>query len=112
NTRIKEHYSEQKKKGNVSILAIGKRGSDYFSRQGFSLIGDHNELFAQLNFENSSVITEQIMKGFIDGDYDRVDIIYNQFKNAAVQFLATEQLLPLQTTVDRDVKENQTETDY
>src|SRR5690606_1012876 len=94
NLLISQKYSEQRKKGNVSILAIGKRGHEYFSRLNYPLIGNHTELFSQLNFENTSLITEAIMKGFVDHEYDRVEIVYNQFKNAAVQILATEQLLP------------------
>jgi len=109
NLLISQKYSEQHKKGNVSILAIGKRGHDHFSRQGYSLIGNHTELFSQLNFENTSLVTETIMKGFVEGDFDRVEIVYNQFKNAAVQFLAVEQLLPLEPTVK---EEKETEVDY
>jgi len=109
NLLISQKYKEQHKKGNVSILAIGKRGHDHFSRQGYSLIGNHTELFSQLNFENTSLVTETIMKGFVEGDFDRVEIVYNQFKNAAVQYLATEQLLPLEATIK---DENQTEVDY
>jgi len=109
NLLISQKYSEQHRKGNVSILAIGKRGHDHFARQGYQVIGNHTELFSQLNFENTSVITEAIMEGFVAGDFDRVEIVYNQFKNAAVQFLATEQLLPLEATVKED---NQNEVDY
>jgi len=109
NLLISQKYSEQHKKGNVSILAIGKRGHDHFFRQGYSLIGNHTELFSQLNFENTSLVTETIMKGFVEGDFDRVEIVYNQFKNAAVQFLAVEQLLPLEPTAR---EEKETEVDY
>src|SRR5690606_28525511 len=58
NLLISQKYSEQHKKGNISILAIGKRGHDHFLRQNYTLIGNHTELFSQLNFENTSVITE------------------------------------------------------
>jgi len=109
NVLISQKYAEQRKKGNVSILAIGKRGHEYFARQNYPLIGNHTELFSQLNFENTSLITDVIMKGFVEGEYDRVEIVYNQFKNAAVQYLATEQLLPLEPTVK---EETGTEVDY
>ena len=109
NVLISQKYAEQRKKGNVSILAIGKRGHEYFARQNYPLIGNHTELFSQLNFENTSIITDVIMKGFVEGEYDRVEIVYNQFKNAAVQYLATEQLLPLEPTVK---EETGAEVDY
>lgn len=111
NLMISQKYSEQRKKGNVSILAIGRRGHDHFAKLNYPMVGNHTELFANLNFENTSVITELVMKGFVDGDYDRVEIVYNQFKNAAVQILSTEQLLPLEPTV-REESEAQTEVDY
>jgi F-type H+-transporting ATPase subunit gamma len=51
--------------------------------------------YLDLNFINASKITEGIMQGFINGDYDRVELVYNHFRNAAVQFQVTEQLLPV-----------------
>jgi len=95
NQLIAGRYSEQMRTGNVSVVAIGKRAQDYFSRRKYRVIGDNNELFSALNFENTSKITEAIMKGFSDGEYDRVELVYNRFRNAAVQILTTEQLLPL-----------------
>lgn len=95
NQLINVKYQEQYAAGNVSIVAIGKRGQEFFQRRKFNVIGNNNELFQALTFENTSKITDAIMKGYADGDYDRVDVVYNQFKNAAVQFLVTEQLLPL-----------------
>ena len=95
NQLIASNYSEQLRAGNVSIVGIGKRAQDYYQRRQYQVIGDHTELFAALNFENTSKITEAIMKGFADGDYDRVELVYNRFRNAAVQILTTEQLLPL-----------------
>ncbi|WP_257669549.1 ATP synthase F1 subunit gamma [Parapedobacter tibetensis] len=111
NRLIAEKYGEQLKAGNVSIIAIGKRAQDYYQRRKYRVIGDNSELFMALNFENTSKITEAIMKGFSDGDYDRVELVYNQFKNAAVQILTTEQLLPLlPTTVGLD--QPKSEVDY
>jgi len=95
NNLIAERYAEQFAAGNGSIVAIGKRGQDFFSRRDFNVIGDNNELFANLSFENVSKVTEYIMDEFRAGRVDRIDIVYNQFRNAVVQILTTEQLLPL-----------------
>lgn len=92
---LREDYAKQYKEGNVKVLAIGKKGADYFSKMPAIFTGHHNELFAGLTFENASIITEKIMKEFAEGNYDKVVIIYNQFKNAAVQNVMVEQLLPL-----------------
>ncbi len=95
NQLIAERYAEQLRAGNVSIVAIGKRAQDYYLKRKYRVIGDNNELFKSLNFENTARITETIMKGFAEGEYDRVELVYNRFRNAAVQILTTEQLLPL-----------------
>lgn len=95
NNLIAEKYSEQLKKGNVSIVAIGKKAQDFYEKRGYNVIGNNNEVYADLSFENVTQITEAIMNGFVKGKYDRVEVVYNKFKNAAVQILTSEQLLPL-----------------
>jgi F-type H+-transporting ATPase subunit gamma len=95
NNLIAEKYSKQLAAGNVSIVAIGKKAQEFYQRRKYNVIGNNNDLYLDLNFTNASVITESIMKGFTNGDYDRVELVYNHFKNAAVQFLIAEQLLPV-----------------
>lgn len=95
NHLIASKYADQFSKGNVSIIAIGKRGQDFFTRRSFNVIGDNNELFSNLDFENVSKVTEYVMEEFKKGHIDRVEVVYNQFKNAAMQILTSEQLLPL-----------------
>ncbi|MBD1383689.1 ATP synthase F1 subunit gamma [Mucilaginibacter rigui] len=95
NNLIAEKYSEQLRKGNVSIVAIGKKSQEFFQRRKFNVIGNNNDLYLDLNFINASKITESIMQGFINGDYDRVELVYNHFRNAAVQYQVAEQLLPV-----------------
>lgn len=109
NTLIAEKYSEQLKAGNVSIVSIGKKTQEYYQRRKYNVIGNNNDVYNSLNFANVSLITESIMQGFLKGDYDRVELVYNQFKNAAVQFLVAEQLLPVPkaATVVTAVKANQ-----
>src|SRR6476661_802277 len=95
NLLITERYAEQYRKGNVQIVAIGKKVQDYYEKRKYNVIGNNNELFNALTFENVATIAESIMQGFANGNYDRVELVYNQFKNAAMQFMVTEQLLPL-----------------
>jgi F-type H+-transporting ATPase subunit gamma len=98
NNLIAEKYSDQLRAGNVSIIAIGKKSQEFYERRKYNVIGNNTELYNELNFANASVITESIMEGFLKGQYDRVEIVYNHFKNAAMQFLITEQLLPVPKT--------------
>jgi F-type H+-transporting ATPase subunit gamma len=95
NNLISEKYAEQLRKGNVQVVAIGKKVQDFYEKRKFNVIGNNNELYSELTFENASKITEAVMAGFAKGDYDRVELVYNQFRNAAVQILTTEQLLPV-----------------
>jgi len=95
NLLISQKYSAFQKSGNLHIVAIGKKAQDYYERRKYNVIGNNNEVFSALNFENVSLITGSVMKAFADSKYDKVELIYNQFKNAAMQILTTEQLLPV-----------------
>jgi F-type H+-transporting ATPase subunit gamma len=95
NNLIADKYSEQLKNGNVSIVAIGKKAQDFYEKRNYNVVGNNNEVYADLNFDNVSKITDAIMAGFAKGDFDKVELVYNRFKNAAVQLLTSEQLLPL-----------------
>jgi F-type H+-transporting ATPase subunit gamma len=95
NNLIAEKYSKQLAAGDVSIVAIGKKSQEFYQRRKYNVIGNNNDLYLALNFENASKITESIMQGFVNGDYDRVELVYNHFRNAAVQYQVAEQLLPV-----------------
>lgn len=95
---IAEIYYEQFKKGNVRILAIGKKGFDYLKKQKFLHAAEHNDLLNEVTFERISVVAENLMKSFVQGEFDRIDIIYNHFKNAAVQIVTNEVFLPVETS--------------
>ncbi|WP_345948555.1 ATP synthase F1 subunit gamma [Mucilaginibacter sp. PAMB04274] len=113
NNIIAEKYSEQLRAGNVSIVAIGRKAQDYYLKRNYNVIGDNNEVYSDLNFINVSKITESVMQGFVNGDYDRVELVYNHFRNAATQFLVTEQLLPVPKAESEDKTKSAAEqTDY
>jgi len=94
---VSEKYLEQFNKGNVSFLTIGKKGYDYLRKLNLKMLPDRNSIFNNLTFDNASSIAEEVMAAFVNGDYDKVEIVYNQFKNAAVQYLTVEQFLPVET---------------
>lgn len=82
------------KDAKVDILTIGKKGHDVL-RKTFNVVDNRSDLYDELSFENSSVIAQGIMDAFVEEKYDSVQIVYNQFKNAATQIVVTEQFLPL-----------------
>jgi F-type H+-transporting ATPase subunit gamma len=96
NRQISTAYASQNKAGNVRVLAIGKKASDLYSKNKTLYYGNHNELYGNLTFDQVAPVAEAVMKSFAAGEYDRVEVVYNQFKNAAVQNLMVEQLLPIQ----------------
>lgn len=91
-----ENYGDLLKNGNVHFFAIGKRGADYLKRRKYPLIGVRNDLFDGLNFKSTGLAGEDLIHKFLIKEYDRIFLIYNQFKNAAVQILKTEQFLPIE----------------
>lgn len=96
--RMDEKYSAQARSGNVEIMAIGKKGAEAFQRRGFKVNKNHVDAFSSLNFATVREAAEEAMEGFANGRFDIVEVIYNEFRNAAVQILRTEQLLPIVAT--------------
>lgn len=84
----------------VSFLTIGKKGSEFFAKNGFIVHSSHDSLYDELTFENTSAIAEDIMQNFLSGEFDKVILVYNQFKNAATQLVQTEQFLPVETPTE------------
>lgn len=109
NSLLANEYNAQMKAGNVNILCIGKKASDFYSKNPNVYLGNHNDIYADLTFSNASKIAESIMSDFAAAKYDRVIVVYNQFKNAAVQYVINEQLLPL---IPPTATENTKKNDY
>nr|WP_315200353.1 ATP synthase F1 subunit gamma [uncultured Flavobacterium sp.] len=78
----------------VDIFAIGKKGNDILSKT-LKVIDNQSSVFDQLTFDNVAAIAETLTQKFVAGEYDRIELVYNQFKNAATQIVQTEQFLPL-----------------
>jgi F-type H+-transporting ATPase subunit gamma len=78
----------------VDVFAIGKKGNDVLVKTSV-VIDNQSAVYDDLTFDNVAVIADALMEKFISGDYDKIELIYNQFKNAATQIVQTEQFLPL-----------------
>jgi F-type H+-transporting ATPase subunit gamma len=108
-------YGQQFKNGNVSLLLIGRKASDYFRKRNFKIAEIRDDLLEGITFEKVSPLAEKLMKAFETKEYDRIHIIYNQFKNAAVQNLVTEQFLPIvpgKLTAAKPQGSNAVQADY
>jgi F-type H+-transporting ATPase subunit gamma len=90
NVLINDVYGDK----NVSVLAIGKKANDAFAKQK-RVIANKSEVFDDLTFDNVAQIAEMLMEKFAEGDFDKIDLVYNHFKNAATQIVMSEQFLPI-----------------
>lgn len=92
---IREKYAAQFAKGHVEVLPIGKKAYEHFSKNGYKVNDHFWQLFSRLTFENVKEAAAVALNGFIKGEYDAVDIVYSEFKNAATQRFKVEQFLPI-----------------
>lgn len=104
---IKEKYSYEEKHDGVHILPLGKKSFEFFSKRNYQVIEDYYGIFGELSFEKAKTAAEYVMKTFVDGGYDKVELVYNEFKNVATQILQVEQFLPVQQI---EVKEEEEST--
>lgn len=105
---VQNELSEQASNGKLDILAIGKNTFDFFRRRGFD-VQENNDLYSNLDFDHVVPVVEGIMSDFVERKYDRVILVYNQFKNAATQILQVEQFLPI---VEKESEERKSAVDY
>ena len=112
NNLMATKYSKQFKSGKLEIFCIGKKISDYYSKEDYKIAEISNKIFDDLSFENVAPIAENLMKDFSVKKYDRIEIIYNQFKNAAVQRLITEQYLPIVSDEQSDSQHQEVNANY
>jgi F-type H+-transporting ATPase subunit gamma len=106
---INENYPVQLEKGNVSVLSLGKKGSEAFTRRGLKVDNEFTDIFQRLSFDTAKEAAEKVMTAFAEGTYDEVVLVYNEFKNVATQIIRTEKILPL---VSEETEEKSSNTDY
>jgi F-type H+-transporting ATPase subunit gamma len=92
---VQDKYAAQHTKKNVKVFPLGKKAFEFFNKRQFPVIGDYVNIFHTLSFEKVSEAGQYLMDTFGRGEYDKIIIVYNQFKNIATQVLVTEQFLPV-----------------
>ena len=88
-------YTNQK----VSVVSIGKKGNDALAKE-YKVISNQSSVFDDLTFENAATIAEMLMTQFESGAFDKIELVYNKFKNAATQVVMTEPFLPIVSTTE------------
>jgi len=92
---IREQYPTQAAKGNVTIWSIGKKGYEHFAKNNYKVTDTFKDIFLHLSFENVQACAQAAMKAFESKEFDAVEIVYSEFKNAATQRFALEKFLPI-----------------
>ncbi|MFN6374079.1 MAG: ATP synthase F1 subunit gamma, partial [Chitinophagia bacterium] len=92
---IQDRYTEVKNAGNLTIWAIGKKGAEFFQKRGFNVDTRFRDTFLQLSFEAVQACAQAAVQAYQQKEFDAVEIVYSEFKNAASQVFAAEQFLPI-----------------
>ena len=92
---IQENYAEQAAQGNVVIWSIGKKGYEHFAKNKYNTDATYKDIFLNLTFENVQACAQAAVKAFENKEFDRVELVYSEFKNAATQKFVAEQFLPI-----------------
>ncbi len=99
---IRERYATQASKGNVQIWSIGKKGYEHFLKNRFKVDAAYKDIFLQLNFENVQAAAQAAVKAFENKEFDAVELVYSEFKNAATQRFVVERFLPIPKLEKKD----------
>ncbi len=97
---LQNDYKELNKQGNVDILCVGKKAGETLKRYGYTINLDYQTLSLDLNAAKAFEFTEMLIEKFKSGTYDKIELVFNQFKNAATQILTNEALLPVVSKAD------------
>ena len=103
---IKDKYAAQQASGNVTILPIGKKGYEHFTKNGYKVIDNYWSIFTGLSFDKVQAAAKYAMDAFANGEFDRVELVFSEFKNAATQQYIAEQFLPIRKTSETVSKVN------
>jgi F-type H+-transporting ATPase subunit gamma len=88
-------WAEQAARGDLHVMPIGKKAADAFRKGDLPVVQGHADLFSRLRFEEAKTTADFLKQAFAEGQFDRVEVVFNSFKNAATQVLTTEQFLPI-----------------
>jgi len=110
---IDKQYADINQNGQLDLFTIGKKATDFFKKNKFNVVNSSNEIFDKLTFSNTTEIAEELMAAFASKKYDKIEIVYNHFKNAGQQILTIDQYLPIeQVASSQEAKSNKQNADY
>lgn len=102
-TLAEERYKKQNSENNLDFIVIGKKAIDLLKSRDYGFVAEYNDIFDELRFDNVVPIAEMLMEKFRKGDYDKIEIVYNAFKNAATQIVTDEVFLPVEVDTSETI---------
>ncbi len=112
---IRTNYEEVVNKGNLHLVTVGRKGFDFFQKNNYRIADKQVGIFSGLKFDHANAIASKVVEGFLNGAYDRVELVYNEFKSIIHQHVVIEQMLPIPTEAiaqPSDVKQSTSQIDY
>src|SRR5258708_771058 len=103
---IRERYAPQASKGNVEIWNIGKKGYENFLKNKYKAKDTFRDIFLHLSFENVQACAQAAVKAFENKNFDVIEIVYSEFKNAATQQYKVERFLPIPNVQSKEGARN------
>ncbi len=103
---IDQTYRELNAAGRVKLYCVGRRGFDFFSKRGYGISGKKVQLFSMLDFSQAQAVARELIDGYLNGTFDKIEIVYNEFKSVIRQNIRVEEFLPIppSQSVDNDGK--------
>lgn len=102
-------YWQLKPDDQIEVISVGKKGTELLESKGITISETHNDLLDHLSYDSVKNLAKKIMASYVAGIYDEVQIVYNQFRNAAIQNLIVEQflpVLPIESELDENIQAN------
>lgn len=94
----------------VSLYVVGKKGYEFFSKRPFNIVNHKINFFNHLNFNDAHEIASHLIESYLHGEFDHIDLLYNEFKSAVRQDVTLEQFLPFEA--NDEIKESASKVDY
>jgi F-type H+-transporting ATPase subunit gamma len=92
---INAHYKQTQADGKLQLFCVGRKGFDFFSKRNYAIAGKYIGVYSNLVFGQARTIVGDLVRGYVAGEFDRVEVVYNEFKSIARQQIVIEQFLPL-----------------
>ncbi|MFO8235069.1 MAG: ATP synthase F1 subunit gamma [Bacteroidales bacterium] len=99
---VNNKYANENSKGNVFLYTIGKAGTDFFSKNSYNIYDSTADILDNAAYNTILPVMNRIMRAFVEKEFEIVEIVYNKFKNAAVQILTEEKFLPIELNIEEE----------